>query len=156
MILSKIDIESKENDFVITTSQINSLNIEDITAGISSSSYFANAHQNTQQFSVFDTDQFSTLISGLSPFSITSIQEFKEIKSTKYVIAGNQLEYQNFLKRKGFSADEYKYVYHSDMLYGMRNIHGYYVGSWRSRTDIDEIKKEIENCNISWETNNGR
>lgn len=66
----------------------------------------------------------------------------------KYVIAGNYKEYKYFIDKKKFNPEEYVYVNDADSLRGLHDIHGYYVGTWRSRQDIDSIKLNIEMANI--------
>lgn len=116
----------------------------------------------------WDTQQFSTLsITPLSTLQISSIytttsslnsintinpisydNDYIPVYTTKYIIAGSYAEYKDFLKRKSFNSDEYKFVSNSNVLRGMRNVHGYYVGSWRQRTDIEDIKLAIELANL--------
>ena len=102
------------------------------------------------------TSQFTTIsISPLSTSSIHSLNTFDINQNdkligftTKYIIAGNYSEYNAFLKRKKFNTEEYKFVYNPSILKGLKNVHGYYVGSWKTRTDIDEIKSAIEDANL--------
>lgn len=112
----------------------------------------------------FDTNQLSTVspyhiqplntaqISTLSASTISSAPEpnrFNTLKILKYIISGNEIEYKDFIKRKGYSSDEYVYVYDAEVLLGKNNVHGYYVGSWKNREDIEEIKDAIRWCNLN-------
>jgi hypothetical protein len=40
------------------------------------------------------------------------------------------------------------YVDDASLLEGKHNVHGYYVGSWREREDIEDIKATIVACNL--------
>ena len=61
----------------------------------------------------------------------------------KYIVAGNYAEYQAWLKEKGFTPQEYVYVDNVNTLRGTANPHGFYVGSWERRKDINDISTEI-------------
>jgi hypothetical protein len=78
--------------------------------------------------------------------AISSIN-IEPIITTKYIIAGNIKEYDDFITKRNLSKLNYVFVYSADNLRGLNNIHGFYVGSWRERKDIEEIKSLIELAN---------
>jgi hypothetical protein len=61
----------------------------------------------------------------------------------KYIVAGNYNEYQAYVKRKPRIEHYYKYVAGTDTLRGLSSIDGFYIGSYKNRPDIDEIKAII-------------
>lgn len=70
-----------------------------------------------------------------------------------YVIAGNHQEYENFSRRKVFelynkgdtsiSLSNFVYVSGPTKLRGLRNIHGYFIGTFTQRSDIEELKRYL-------------
>lgn len=69
-----------------------------------------------------------------------------------FVIAGNFSQYANFKKcleekmyNEGIVYNPTRITYISNSLYlhGLRNIHGYKVGTWYDRPDIDEIELQL-------------
>jgi len=61
----------------------------------------------------------------------------------KYIVAGNYNEYQAYVKRKPRIECYYKYVATANTLRGLSSIDGFYIGSYESRPDIEEIKSAI-------------
>ncbi len=69
--------------------------------------------------------------------------------SKYFVIAGNRNEYMNFIVpmseklwkegQTSISFSHFVYVDSIDRIRGVRDIHGWFVGSWRERKDILEI-----------------
>jgi len=119
-----------------TTSQITGLSTSTLTQIYSTSTL-----QPLQQGVISGT--YNT-ITGTSLFDQTLVS----IKTKKYIIAGTEKEYKDFLKRRNFKSDEYEFVNSPLNIRGMRNIHGFYVGTWKLRKDIDEIKLAIELANL--------
>jgi len=66
-------------------------------------------------------------------------------KRKTFVVAGNYAEYVEWVERKGYNTKEYVFVYTVDTLRGIsaEDLKGIYIGSWRHRADIDEIKQMI-------------
>jgi hypothetical protein len=66
-------------------------------------------------------------------------------KRKTFVVAGNYAEYVEWVERKGYNTTEYIYVYKVDNLRGVshENLKGIYIGTWRNRTDIDQIRQMI-------------
>ena len=64
----------------------------------------------------------------------------------KYVIAGNYDQYKQWLHRTSHTG-EYVYVAVVANLLGLSDIHGYFVGTWYERKDIQEILKYISAAN---------
>ena len=63
---------------------------------------------------------------------------------TKYVVSGNYEEYQEFLeKHKDDINVIYLYVNSTRDLKGMKNIEGYFTGTYNERSDIETIKEVI-------------
>ena len=58
----------------------------------------------------------------------------------QFIIAGNTLEYQNWL-RKQITTDtrQYLYVYSPEVIRGTRDPHGKFIGTYRDRVDIKLI-----------------
>jgi hypothetical protein len=58
-----------------------------------------------------------------------------------WVIAGNHDQYQQYVNRKSKEIDgvQFSYVSRVEILRGLRNPHGVFIGSWRRRDDILEI-----------------
>ena len=61
----------------------------------------------------------------------------------KYIVAGTYAEYFNWLKRKEVDQRAYLYVYNAEKLRGIQNISGFFIGTFRNRTDIEDIKFAI-------------
>lgn len=68
----------------------------------------------------------------------------ESLNHLKYVVAGSFDEYINWLEFKGYCYTEYVYVIGPKQISGLSKINGCYVGSWRNREDINEIKLIIE------------
>jgi hypothetical protein len=62
----------------------------------------------------------------------------------KYIIAGNYAQYRAWLFQKGYSPSEYVYVSTTDTLRGVSNPHGFFVGTYEDRPDINGIKLQIK------------
>ena len=92
-----------------------------------------------------------TQISTINTKTVSSydMHRYSTLKLVKYIIAGNQEEYKDYISKKGYSSDEYVYVYDPEIFQGKSNVHGYYIGSWKYREDIKEIKNAIGNCNLN-------
>lgn len=72
-----------------------------------------------------------------------------------YIVTGNYGEFIQYRRKKqwefmktpmppgGEVLPEYRYVYGVDTLRGLSTIKGVYIGTWRMRRDIDEIKQII-------------
>ena len=66
-----------------------------------------------------------------------------------YVICGNRQEYNEFIQRKAMelfgqgytsvSLSDFIFVNSSDQLVGKVDPHGWFVGSWRDRSNIHQI-----------------
>jgi hypothetical protein len=62
----------------------------------------------------------------------------------KYVVAGNHAQYRLWLQQKGFDPHEYVYVPTAERFRGLSNPHGFFIGTYNERNDIDEIKLQIK------------
>jgi hypothetical protein len=69
----------------------------------------------------------------------------EHFKQRTFIVAGNYTEYHDWLKRKGYSEIEYKYVMGAETLKGIsaENLKGVFIGTWKNRSDIDEIRQQI-------------
>jgi hypothetical protein len=62
-----------------------------------------------------------------------------------FVVAGNYEEFQDFVikkRMKGFTYD-FVYIANADELRGMSTIRGFYIGTYRDRSDWPEIRDAI-------------
>jgi len=78
-------------------------------------------------------------------------------KDTIWIVAGNRQEFDAYVLRKinqkiqllspvqlrSSILTEYKFVFRTDQLRGLDDIKGFYIGSYKSRPDIDEIHDAI-------------
>ena len=75
-----------------------------------------------------------------------------DISSRKriYIVAGTYNEYEHYLQKKLSTHDNssefprYIYVHSADVLRGLSSLDGFFVGTWRERKDISEIKLAIK------------
>jgi hypothetical protein len=56
-----------------------------------------------------------------------------------FIIAGNYAEYAYWIKRKILSPSVHVYVTNPDTLRGVQNPHGWFIGTWYDRDDMEEI-----------------
>lgn len=61
-----------------------------------------------------------------------------------YVVAGNYNEFNSWMRNKGHNKLHYTYVSSIDTIRGLSDIHGLFIGTWRERKDIEEIKLYID------------
>jgi hypothetical protein len=54
-----------------------------------------------------------------------------------YIIAGNHAEYGDWIKTKTISPSMYVYVSEPNILAGIRNPHGRFIGTWYNRPNQD-------------------
>ena len=88
------------------------------------------------------------LLAGLMYSSMNWIERKMSRKDTIWIVAGNSQEFDAYilrhLQRKSRTTlTEYKFVFSTDQLRGLDNINGFYIGSYKSRPDIDEIRNAI-------------
>ena len=90
------------------------------------------------------------LLAGLMYSSMNWIKRKMSRKDTIWIVAGNRQEFDAYILRKhrqlqmeGAALNEYKFVFSTDQLRGLGNIKGFYIGSYKSRPDIDEIRNAI-------------
>ena len=69
-----------------------------------------------------------------------------------YIVAGTRAEYQHWLRTNALNPAEHKYVSDIDMLRGVSNIHGRFIGSFRNRTDLPAIIMQIAVSNTTGHT----
>ena len=71
-------------------------------------------------------------------------------KDTIWIVAGNRQEFDAYIlrhhgqRKSRTTLTEYKFVFSTDQLRGLDNINGFYIGSYKSRPDINEIKNAID------------
>jgi hypothetical protein len=77
--------------------------------------------------------------------SLVEKTAYEERHKRKTFVAGNYAEYKAWLIRKGYSKTEYVYVASANNLRGIsaEDLKGIYIGTWRNRTDIDQIRQMI-------------
>ena len=88
------------------------------------------------------------LLAGLMYSSMNWIKRKMSHKDIIWIVAGNMQEFDAYilrhLQRKSRTTlTEYKFVFSTDQLRGLDNIKGFYIGSYKSRPDIDEIRNVI-------------
>jgi hypothetical protein len=67
-----------------------------------------------------------------------------------WVISGNRHEYNNYITekdRKGEDMRNLVYLTDANKLHGYSEVHGVFIGTWRNRTDINEIIYKIGTIN---------
>jgi len=75
-----------------------------------------------------------------------------------FIVAGNYQQYKDWVKRnidriyqadpsRSISMSNFVYVSAPDTFRGHRNVHGYFVGTFRDRPDIKEIVWRIRRIN---------
>jgi len=67
-----------------------------------------------------------------------------------YIVSGNRVEFEEYCRRKfdenvalGTKPKSYVYVESADRLRGMNVVHGFFIGTYKQRPDIAEIKERI-------------
>ena len=72
-----------------------------------------------------------------------------------FVIAGNHSEFSAYRSRRcdevsqqggTISYSNFVYVYGPEVLRGFDEVHGVFIGTWRSRSDIKEIVETLLKC----------
>jgi hypothetical protein len=61
----------------------------------------------------------------------------------KYVIAGNGMQYQHYIRSNRLSGLDYRYVSDIDSIRGLSDISGVFTGTWYDREDIMDIINQI-------------
>ena len=56
-----------------------------------------------------------------------------------YIIAGNYEQYSLWIKKKIFSPSVHVYLTNPNTLRGVHNPHGWFIGTWYERDDMEEI-----------------
>lgn len=64
-----------------------------------------------------------------------------------FVIAGNREEFQRYLREKSDDDKKYIFVGHEDTLRGWRDIHGVFIGTWKSHSRIKDILHQLSHAN---------
>ena len=86
-----------------------------------------------------------TSLSTRTPLPDTSAKPWQpSLSEPCYVVAGTYAQYGAWLQRKGHNPQHYVYVSSVDVIRGLSTIHGLYIGTWKERKDIEEIKTSIE------------
>ena len=60
-----------------------------------------------------------------------------------FIVAGNRAEYTAWVERNGYKYTETQYVQNANSLRGIENIKGFYIGTYASRHDIQDIMSVI-------------
>ena len=60
-----------------------------------------------------------------------------------FIVAGNRAEYTAWVDRNGYKYTETQYVQNAQSLKGLENIKGFYIGTYASRHDIQDIMSVI-------------
>lgn len=91
-----------------------------------------------------------TVTNGLPKYTVPGVSVQKS-----YIVAGNMDEFRHFVARKKVEHDnnmklmpEYVYVHNVDRLRGLSEVHGWFIGSYEQRSDINLIKSTITIINM--------
>lgn len=70
------------------------------------------------------------------------------MKETIWIVAGNYHEFNQYYHKKRKSGDfkDYRYVVNVNILRGLEDIKGFYIGTYKQRTDLKEIQEQILIC----------
>jgi hypothetical protein len=60
-----------------------------------------------------------------------------------FIVAGTRAEYTAWVERNGYKYTETQYVQNANSLRGIENIKGFYIGTYASRPDIQDIMSVI-------------
>jgi len=60
-----------------------------------------------------------------------------------FIVAGNRAEYTAWVERNGYKYTETQFVQNANSLRGIENIKGFYIGTYASRHDIQDIMSVI-------------
>jgi len=60
-----------------------------------------------------------------------------------FIVAGTRAEYTAWVERNGYKYTETQFVQNANSLRGIRNIKGFYIGTYASRHDIQDIMSVI-------------
>ena len=61
-----------------------------------------------------------------------------------FIVAGSFEQYRRHIELKGYNAQEYRYVSSPNILRGITDIQGFFIGTWQNRPDIEQIKEIIQ------------
>ena len=94
----------------------------------------------------------SSRVSGISENYPTKIllDKFGLSRKSIYIVAGTYSQFKNYVITKVNAHDNssefprYIYVHTADVLRGLSSLEGFFVGTWRERKDISEIKLAIK------------
>jgi hypothetical protein len=65
----------------------------------------------------------------------------------QFVICGNSKEYHDYIRMNNKSPREYVYLHDTGQFYGMSEVHGVFVGTYRERPDIEAVVRTIRLIN---------
>jgi len=69
----------------------------------------------------------------------------------RYIVSGTPQEYEAWLRRRGLDRRAYRYVNCPSMFTGMKNITGFFIGTYLNRPDIEDIQKRIRISKINFD-----
>ena len=61
-----------------------------------------------------------------------------------FIVAGNYQQYKDFCNQYDLDRNEYTYIDHYSKLYGQDDVEVYYVGSYETRKDLQEIMETAQ------------
>ena len=73
-----------------------------------------------------------------------------------FIVAGNYEQYKEWVRKNidqfyakdtSISLSNFVYVHSADTFRGHREVHGYYIGTYNDRPDIEQIRKSIHIIN---------
>lgn len=78
-------------------------------------------------------------------------------RNITYIVSGTRAEFEHYVLRKynlGEQAENYVYVDGPHVFMGQRDVHGFYIGTYEKRADIDRIREMISCANYNYGVNN--
>lgn len=73
-----------------------------------------------------------------------------------YIVSGTRAEFEHYMFRKyneGTQAENYVFVDGPHVFIGKKEVHGFFIGTYENRADIDHIKDMIACANYKYGVN---
>jgi hypothetical protein len=85
---------------------------------------------------------------------VVSIDNYANGKMKNYIIAGNHAQYKDWLRTKILTPSAHVYVSEPTILAGIRNPHGWFIGTWykRPNQELECIFDVLLYSSDTWES----